>query len=257
MPLPPLMHMLDPRSAAEAARHPIVGAVNIPLAHLEARSQELPAKSEKLMVVGPSEVAGAAVQWLRKGGRKAELSQSWEFGNSGPGRLWSPTPFLERTIPNIGAGVALDFGCGSGRDAVALSAGGWQVVGSDILPDALARGRDLAGRYSTHPVYWVAADLEQSLPFQPASFDLIVLFRFLPKEALPLLPRLLKKGGSILLEAFTPAHLERHGKPASAHRLLNQTEGLGLFAGMRVQHHSYAWRDDGSHTVRLWAVSAW
>lgn len=186
-----------------------------------------------------------------------ELDFKW--GNPGPGRLWKPAEFLEQSLPKLAPGKALDMGCGTGRDALAMAANGWLAVGADVLPDALTRARDLAQRYipdQVDGVEWLCADLEKPLPFTDESFDLITLFRFLPRTVLAEIPRLLKPGGSILLETFTLAHRQRHGKPTSEARLLGPTEALTLFPTLRIKHQSYAWRENGTHTSRLWAVKA-
>jgi SAM-dependent methyltransferase len=259
MPLPPLKRLLDPRTSREAEECPVLDSVNIPLGQLEARIQELGSRSDIVRVVGPSEIALATIQMLERGGRQAVHELDFQWGNPGPGRLWKPSDFLEQTLPKITPGRALDMGCGSGRDVLAMATSGWHAVGADILPDALTRAQDLAQRYIPYQqdrVEWLCADLEKPLPFADESFDLITLFRFLPRTVLPEIPRLLKAGGSILLETFTPAHRQRHGKPSNDARLLGPTDALTLFPTLRVKHQSYAWRENGTHTSRLWAVKA-
>ena len=253
------MRFLDPRTAREAQDCPVLDSVNIPLGQLEDRVQELGGKSDVVRVLGPSELATAAIQLLEAGGRKAAHQIEFEWGNPGPGRLWSPTAFLEQTLPKLSPGVALDMGCGNGRDAVALAASGWKVTAVDILPDAIHRGQKLSATYAPYDkdrIEWQCADLEKQLAYSDGSFDLITLFRFLPREMLPELPRLLRPGGSILLETFTPAHRQKHGKPTNEARLLGPTEALTLFPTLRVKHQSYAWRENGTHTSRLWAIKA-
>lgn len=56
--------------------------------------------------------------------------------------LWDDAPptragFLDR----LAVGRAVDAGCGSGRDAIALAERGWQVTGLDLSGAALARAR--------------------------------------------------------------------------------------------------------------------
>jgi len=75
-----------------------------------------------------------------------------EFGPSPPGRLLFPmNPLLDQEIERIessqgGAGMALDIGCGSGRDVVRLLCRGWTVFGIDNMQKALDRCQDLATR---------------------------------------------------------------------------------------------------------------
>lgn len=65
----------------------------------------------------------------------------------------------------------LDFGCGSGRDAVAMASRGMFVTAFDILPDAIARGRDLEARYGDGP------PIEWTTERPSGRFDLVLLLR--------------------------------------------------------------------------------
>jgi tellurite methyltransferase len=152
---------------------------------------------------------------------------------------------------------ALDLGCGSGREAVYLAAGGWQVVAVDRLPEALQRGRDLQRRYAPEslPIHWVCADLEKS-DWQPdGKFDCVLLFYFYARGLITRACAWLKPGGALLVEAFTETHRARFGKPAADRRVVQSGELPSLLPdGMRVVAYSEGWRANGRHTARLWAV---
>ena len=152
---------------------------------------------------------------------------------------------------------ALDLGCGSGREAVYLAAGGWQVVAVDRLPEALQRGRDLQHRYApdSPPIQWVCADLERS-DWQPdGKFDCILLFYFYARELIPRACAWLSRGGALIVEAFTETHRAHFGKPASDRRVAYAGELPRLLPdGMRVVAYSEGWRTNGRHTARLWAI---
>src|SRR5438552_10978291 len=78
-------------------------------------------------------------------------------------------PSFLRILPPPG-GKALEVGCGEGRIAQALRAGGYDIEGVDASPTMIAaamRG-DPGGRYTV-------ADAA-NLPFDDASFDLVVAF---------------------------------------------------------------------------------
>ncbi len=149
---------------------PIVEGVYIPdaLKH----QHELPPKDTVLDIYGRGASELAAILAFR---RHVRLVKDVET-HSGPvidrpqWRLWRADPWVE----DVRAGAPceiLDFGCGSGRDAVALASQGHQVTAYDILPDALDRGRDLERRYGDGlPINWLGSAPERL-------FDLVILMR--------------------------------------------------------------------------------
>lgn len=249
---------LDPRPADQAARQPIADAVNIPFDELTRRTHELPPQNTVVSVVGPKALARSTVEWLRAHGRRAAFETAFRYGCPGEaslGRLWQPTAFLSEVVRYWRPGAALDLACGVGRDAVYLASLGWRVTAVDVLPDALERARDLAGRYTAaiEPIEWQLVDLErQDLGFE-GSFDLVTGFRYLHRPLFERLPRWLRPGGHIVYETFTTLHRERHGRPASDGHVLKPGELPRLLAGFDLRHHSEAWRGE-AHTARVWAV---
>lgn len=248
---------LDPREADEAAREPIPGTVNIPFSELPQRMHELPPRDRDVCIVGPTDLARAVKGWLESRGRRAVIPARppAETGGTGLGRLWEPTAFLQEVLPQLPAGRALDLACGAGRDAVFMSACGWDVTAVDLLPDALARGRELAARYAPtlRPIRWLALDLEKPAPALEGRFDLITAFRYLYRPLFRQLSRWLRPGGSVLCETFTTTHRARHGRPARAAHALRPGELPRLFEGFEIRHASEAWRG-WAHTARVWAV---
>jgi SAM-dependent methyltransferase len=90
----------------------------------------------------------------------------------------SPNPILmqyaERALAHVPAGVALDIGCGAGRNAVPLARMGWTVLGVDLswpmLEAAARRARDEA---LTHRLALALAPME-ALPARDRSVDLVI-----------------------------------------------------------------------------------
>lgn len=251
--------LLDPQPAVEAAADPIADAVNIPFAELSLRTHELPPREVVIPVVGPAAVAEQAVAWLTSNGRQAIVERSFRAAspNRGPqvGRLWRPNEFLAGVLPNLPPKAALDLACGTGRDAVFLASLGWRVTAVDILPDALARARDLAARCAAaiEPIHWRQADLEREPPGLDGEFDLIVCFRYLHRPLLAQFAGWLRRGGNVIYETFTTTHRARQGKPTRAALVLEAGELPRLLAGFEIRHFSEAWRG-AAHTARIWAV---
>lgn len=164
MPLPPLGHTLLTQPLT------MHGAVYIP--ELSKRLHELPPRDVTVQVAGIG--AEEVVAMLQRNGRRAKVSTVSSSSDPQAAqprwRLWRPDGWVEKvTVP---AGIkVLDFGCGSGRDSVALACHGGSVTGYDILPDALDRARDLERRYSDGPpIEWTTEP--------PAGlYDLVLLLR--------------------------------------------------------------------------------
>jgi len=53
-----------------------------------------------------------------------------------------PRPELVALVAGRSPGRALDLGCGTGSDALYLAQHGWQVVGVDFAPEAIATAQD-------------------------------------------------------------------------------------------------------------------
>ncbi len=243
------------------AAEPFADAVNIPFEELTQRTHELPPRDEIVRVVGPPALAAQAAAWLTAHGRRAAVEARTALGAASDepaiGRLWEPAAFLADVLPQLRPGAALDLACGSGRDAVFLAAGGWQITAVDVLPDALERARDLSRRCAAaiEPITWLQADLERQPPAYGPVFDLIVGFRYLHRPLLARLDEWLKPGGSVIWETFTTLHRARHGRPADDARIVQPGELPALLPRLRVRHHAEEWHGD-VHTARIWASRA-
>ena len=74
---------------------------------------------------------------------------------------------------------ALDIACGTGRNAIVVAKHGWNVLGVDISPVALAIARQEAQAYGVN--LNLAALNMDDWPLPHAYFDLICVFRFLDR----------------------------------------------------------------------------
>lgn len=118
----------------------------------------------------------------------------------------SPPELLE-FLQQYPAGRALDLGCGTGTNAIALAKCGWQVVGADFSGVAIRRARRKA-RAANLPIHFLVDDVTR-LPALDDPFDLILdigCFHALAADARPAyletIGRLLAPGGTWLLYAM-------------------------------------------------------
>lgn len=109
--------------------------------------------------------------------RELSLSEHLYYLRAYRGRsrtLWDDAPptratFLER----LPVGRAVDAGCGSGRDAVALAERGWHVTGLDLSGAALARAQVRAASRGV-TVQWLRAPASYLDAHVPAPVDLVL-----------------------------------------------------------------------------------
>jgi SAM-dependent methyltransferase len=140
---------------------------------------------------------------------------------------------------NLSVGRALDVACGSGREAVHLALAGWQVEAVDLLPDALLRAEDLARR-SGVAITTRAVDLRQPDALPEETYDLVTVFRFLHRPALPVIGRSVKLDGTLVYEAFhchdtgRTARMGGGEKPLKPARLLDDGELAAAFPNFEV-----------------------
>jgi SAM-dependent methyltransferase len=136
------------------------------------------------------------------------------------GHLWQPPSWLIRhadLLPPPAAGPVLDLACGSGRAAVWLAIRGYRVLGLDWQPEALALGRRLAASQRVE-CRFQTADLRQPGMLPAGPWAIILDFRFLQRELLDPLQRLVQPAGLVLLRTFRDAP-GYGGHPHPRHRL--------------------------------------
>jgi len=83
--------------------------------------------------------------------------------------LESFRPLLE----DLSGQAILDLGCGSGRDAIALSLSGFQVSGCDISGIAVEQARKLAVAQS-QDIDFVQCDIARPLPYDDGQFAAVI-----------------------------------------------------------------------------------
>jgi tellurite methyltransferase len=233
--------ILDVRSEAAFAAGHAAGAVNIPLEQLAARVHELPPKVAAIGLFDddPDRLTIAAYVLQHRGYSVREVSLlPAELCEAGPSlaRLWQPSPFLIESLECIRAqagsahGCALDIACGSGRDAVYLAMCGYAVKAIDVLPDALARARDLARRCGVS-LETIEQDLKHS-PVLPAErYGLVAVIRFLHRPLLPAIGQAVAPGGFVVYEAFHRRDAEDEQRALKPGHTLENGELAAAFEG--------------------------
>lgn len=116
-------------------------------------------------------------------------------------------PRVQEAVGGVRGLAVLDLGCGTGRHAVWLAAGGASVTAVDFSEGMLAEARRKAEGAN---VRFLAHDLHEPLPFPSGAFDLVVsglvlehlrdLARFFGESH-----RVLRSGGRAVVSAMHPA----------------------------------------------------
>ena len=109
-----------------------------------------------------------------------------------------PIPELERRLHTLPNGRALDVATGTGRNAVALAEGGYDVDAVDVSDVALERARQRATDRGVD-VNWIRADLAD-VDLETDAYDVIAVGFFAALEHLPALKEALAPGGVLIYE---------------------------------------------------------
>jgi tellurite methyltransferase len=132
-----------------------------------------------------------------------------------------PTALLERFVPELPHGTALDVACGAGRNALFLARSGFDVDAVDISTAGLERLRADAAA-AGFAIRDLEADLEHgipgSLPLQDR-YGLIVMVRYVNQPLIAPLILRLAEGGVLLSEQHLKTELGVVGPRNPAFRL--------------------------------------
>ena len=109
-----------------------------------------------------------------------------------------PSAWLERWVPDVTVGRALDVPCGAGRNALYLASRGFSVTGIDISAVALARAEATA-RASGLSVDWIRRDLDTGHGVT-GPFELIVMIHYVDLDLVAACADLLAPGGHLVVE---------------------------------------------------------
>ncbi len=141
------------------------------------------------------------------------MTNRWDKRYSEPGFAYDtePNDFLASSIKHLKpGGTVLCLAEGEGRNSVHLAQNGFQVTAIDNSAVGLQKARNLADEKKVK-ITTLLADLDD-YPIMPESYDGIVsIFCHLPRKIRQKLHKKvfpsLKKGGTFILEAYTPKQL--------------------------------------------------
>ena len=153
-----------------------------------------------------------------------------------PGPMAGPSMWLVGNVDLLpGSGRVLDVACGNGRHALLLAAAGFAVTAVDRDVAALERLRRQAERLELD-VRVEAIDLEAPVvELGPATFDAIVVTRYLHRPLFPRLVEAVAPGGVLVYETFLVSQAER-GHPRNPAFLLEPGELPRLVHPLEVLH---------------------
>ena len=121
-----------------------------------------------------------------------------------------PSEFLKQRLPHLKRGKALDLACGAGRNSIFLAQNGFFVDAVDVSSVGLEKARKRAETLGVS-INWLNQDLLDGWKLPSESYSLIIMFRFVALELLPVLPEILERGGSLIIEE----HLQWKGEAVS------------------------------------------
>ena len=125
------------------------------------------------------------------------------------------------------SGRALDLASGRGANALCLARrGGLAVAAWDNSATALATLAHMARQHALH-IACQRRDISRRPP-APASFDVIVVSRFLDRDLMAAIKRALRQHGLIFYQTFTKEKVDDRG-PRNPAYLLDKNELLGFF----------------------------
>lgn len=155
----------------------------------------------------------------------------------------SPDPWLQRVLPLLPKGRALDLACGRGRNALYLAEQGFAVTGVDASAAGLALLRQQAQERGL-AITLRQQDLEAEPELPRAGFELVTVFFYLQRSLFPPLKAALVPGGMAVVRTFSFAG-DFPGGPRRQDFILHPGELLELFAGWEILLH-----EEGLETSR-------
>ena len=150
-----------------------------------------------------------------------------------------PDPLLFQFTPPLRAGdtaTALDVAAGLGQNGLWLAAQGYVVDLVDCSRVALLHAKAEATRRDLRSANLLQRDLDGAA-FEPQSYDLVCVFRFLSRDLMAPIRAAVRPGGRVIYQTFNTRFQEI--KPGTnPHYLLGIGELSGFFGDWKLLHNS-------------------
>lgn len=169
----------------------------------------------------------------------ASWDQRYRESSSVPEACYCLTRF-SHLLPDVSADLsqaypaegraALDVACGLGGNALFLSEQGFETHAWDVSGVALSKLQQSAEKCEL-TIHTEVRDI-QALPPQTATFDVIVVSRFLDRTIIAALIDALRHNGVLFYQTFT---VHARSGPKNPDYLLKDNELLELFASLRIR----------------------
>lgn len=173
---------------------------------------------------------------------------------------FKPNPYLQERIVEVessfGRGVAVDIGCGGGRDMVYLARRGWMVCGIENRRRLLTCTLALATKYDVvHRVTGILGDVRKGRGFfRTQSFHLLHCCRFIHRASFPVWLQGLVPGGFVVYSHFLEGCEKTsvgHPKNSSGFFFRGELESFLESCGIVVLSKEEAFLHDGRPMIHV------
>ncbi|WP_336338546.1 class I SAM-dependent methyltransferase [Haloarcula brevis] len=148
-----------------------------------------------------------------------------------------PHPVLERYLPAVPTGRALDVATGTGRNALPVAAAGHRVDAVDQSREGLRIARENARAAGVEDsIEWLQADLD-SFAFPAATYDLVTISFYRPVDRLPDIVESLADGGYLFVQHHLRTTDDVDGGPSGDRYRFASNELLRAGLGLTVLHY--------------------
>ncbi len=175
--------------------------------------------------------ADAQLKLINEQGERAEVERWNRILTADQPRFnINPNGFLVEMVRGRKPGKALDVGMGQGRNAIWLAQQGWDVTGFDPAERAVALAKTNAAKLGVKLTTEIKG--YEDFDFGENRWDLIVLSYVGGREFKDRVPRALRPGGIVVLEAFHRDATKSHSIGGAV--VFDTAEVPALFPSLRV-----------------------